>query len=335
MNSELSVIVPVYNVEPYVAMCIESLKAQTLENFEVIIVDDGSQDNSISICEELIAGDDRFKIIHKENGGLMSAWKEGVRNAKGTYIGFVDSDDWVDADMFSVLLRDIKKYEADILCSGHIAENPNEQIIATRDKLYIFEGKDIREKFVKDYCCSYFSSISNPTVCRWDKIYKKEIVLNNMEFFNEKVSLAEDFNANIAMILNSNKIVLIPDFTPYHYRFNPKSIVNTVNPKAFKNIKHLSEACGAICKNYNSDDFYINSFIGNILFEEVKRICRGKVNADIRKELNKNLSYCNADYYLTAYSKCRNNKITSLSCLLIKMKCFLVLHLLLVIKVHI
>lgn len=120
-----------------------------------------------------------------------------------------------------------------MVVSGYIAEGYTSRLKYSRDKLYVFEGEAIECQFLKDYCCSYFKSVSGPSICRWDKLYRKSILLNNIDFFNEKVSLAEDFNANIPVILDANKIVLLPNFTPYHYRYNPKSIVNTINPKAF------------------------------------------------------------------------------------------------------
>ena len=235
---DLSIIVPVYNVELYVKRCIESLVAQDAKNFEVIIVDDGSTDDSISICKELIECDSRFKIVHKLNGGLMSAWKRGLQESRGEYIGFVDSDDWIDSNMFSVLMQCIKKYDADIVCSGYVAESLNQSTIVSRKSQFIFEGEAIRSKFIPQYCSSYLDTECNPTICRWDKIYRKEILMNNFKYFDERISMGEDFNTNIPVFLSAEKIILIPDFYPYHYRDNPKSIVNTISNK-YKQIKTI------------------------------------------------------------------------------------------------
>ena len=102
---KLSVIVPVYNVEKYLLECVNSIQTQTYKDLEIILVNDGSKDKSGAICDEIVASDSRVSVIHKSNGGLMSAWKTGVIHAKGEYIGFVDSDDWIDADMYSVLIE--------------------------------------------------------------------------------------------------------------------------------------------------------------------------------------------------------------------------------------
>lgn len=308
MNAKpkISIIIPVYNVELYVEKCINSIKSQTFSAFEAIIVDDGSKDSSIEICENLIKGDARFTILHKENGGLMSAWKYGVSHASCDYIGFVDSDDWVDANMYEVLYSSMEENNADIIVSGYIIEGNSFQTRWTRDELYIYEGDAIRNEFIKEYCCSYFHSKSRPSINRWDKLYRKDLILKNMALFNEKVSLAEDFNMNIPIIIDAKKVVLLPDFTPYHYRFNPRSIVNTINLNAFYNIKELGYAWRKISQSKCFESVYIESFIGNIIFEEVNRICRYTSFADFNTDkLNKNLELCNGYHYLRCYAHVR------------------------------
>lgn len=306
-HPSISIIIPVYNVEQYVEKCVNSIMSQTYTDFEAIIVDDGSKDKSIDICEKLIKHDSRFKILHKKNGGLMSAWKFGLKHALGEYIGFVDSDDWVDSNMYYELHKSIKEYDADIVVSGYITENDSVMNRWTRDKLYVFEGDAIRNAFIKDYCCSYFHSTSNPSICRWDKLYKKDILQNNLSFFNENISLAEDFNTNIAVLLDARKIVLLPNFTPYHYRYNPKSIVNTINPKAFYNIKELGNTCSDIQKLKQFKSVYVESFIGNIIFEEINRICRSISFSNLKsEELYNNIELCNGYHYLNCYAHVRS-----------------------------
>ena len=305
-NFELSIIVPVFNVEQYICKCIESIQNQTLNYFEVIVVDDGSTDNSLSLCRDLTYNDSRFRIVHKNNGGLMSAWKYGVSIAKGEYIGFVDSDDWIDSNMFEILLSNIKYYDSDLVFSGYITEGQNFKTYVGRDKLYIYENAQVRDSFIKEYCNSHFSSKSNPTICRWDKIYRKEILLKNFNNYNESISMGEDFNTNIAYLLDAQKVVLLPHFTPYHYRYNPKSIVNTISPKAFYNIKKLADTCTTICNNKNFKTLYIDSFIGNMIFEELNRICSSHyINSCT---ISKNISLCNGLYFLDIYYQVRKTK---------------------------
>ncbi len=110
----VSIVVPVYNAEKYLMKCLESIKNQTLKDFECILVDDGSTDTSGFICDSFASGDDRFSVIHLVNGGVSRARNEGIKKARGEYIGFVDSDDWIDSDMFETLYRDAKNSNAEI-----------------------------------------------------------------------------------------------------------------------------------------------------------------------------------------------------------------------------
>lgn len=110
---EISIIVPVYKVEPYLRKCVDSILAQTFTDFEVILVDDGSPDNSGKICDEYASKDSRVRVIHKKNGGLSSARNAGIDVARGKYLGFVDSDDYIEKDMYELLYDNIVKEQAD------------------------------------------------------------------------------------------------------------------------------------------------------------------------------------------------------------------------------
>ena len=111
----ISVIVPVYNVESYVAECIESIQNQTYMNLEIILVDDGSKDMSGDICDQYAAYDERIKVIHQENGGLSAARNTGIEAANGDYISFVDSDDYIGLTLFEDMLQLLKEYDLDII----------------------------------------------------------------------------------------------------------------------------------------------------------------------------------------------------------------------------
>ncbi|MDU2552528.1 MAG: glycosyltransferase family 2 protein, partial [Staphylococcus epidermidis] len=112
--SEISIIVPVYNVENYLKKCVESILSQTFTDFELLLVDDGSTDSSGEMCDELKRLDERIKVIHKENGGLSSARNAGIDVAKGKYLTFVDSDDYIDTHMLEVLYKNMVHEDADL-----------------------------------------------------------------------------------------------------------------------------------------------------------------------------------------------------------------------------
>ena len=127
---KVSVVIPVYNTETYLKKCLNSVRNQTLREIEMICVDDGSTDGSLRILEEYARADSRIKVIHKENGGLVSARKAGVALAVGQYTGYVDSDDWIDSGMYEYLYRTALQNQADMVSSG-----------------YFFEGNYITEHF--------------------------------------------------------------------------------------------------------------------------------------------------------------------------------------------
>ena len=119
MGEKISVIVPVYNVEQYLEKCVESIINQTYKNLEIILVNDGSTDNSGKLCDELAKKDERIKVIHKENGGLSDARNRGIEEATAKVIGFIDSDDYIDKDMYKILFENLNKTGADLSMCGH------------------------------------------------------------------------------------------------------------------------------------------------------------------------------------------------------------------------
>ena len=125
MNDLISIIVPVYKVEKYLRRCIDSILAQTYQNIEVLLVDDGSPDNSGAICDEYADKDSHVRVFHKPNGGVSSARNLGLMEAKGQYIGFVDADDYIDKTMYEVLLDNLLQEQADISICSYNQEDKN------------------------------------------------------------------------------------------------------------------------------------------------------------------------------------------------------------------
>ena len=123
----ISVIVPVYNKEIYLEECVDSVRAQTYENIEILLVNDGSTDGSKALCESYERKDKRIRVLSKENGGLMSAWIHGLKEAKGEYICFVDSDDWIDPDMLEKLAEGISGNDREVICSNYIIEKTDKK----------------------------------------------------------------------------------------------------------------------------------------------------------------------------------------------------------------
>lgn len=165
----ISVIVPVYNVENYLRKCLESIINQTYKNLEIILIDDGSTDNSGKICDEYAAKDNRIKLIHKPNGGISDARNAGLEIAKGEYIGFVDSDDYIAEDMYEFLYNFAVKNNLDVAMCGskHVF---NGKVIPDNEfKMAIFEKQD---EMIKNL----FSAIYGGGISVWNKLFKKSCI---------------------------------------------------------------------------------------------------------------------------------------------------------------
>ncbi len=217
-NSEvlISIIMPIYKAEDYLNNSITSILNQTLENFELILVDDGSPDNSGKICDELALNDNRIKVIHKENGGASTARNAGLDIAQGEFIAFVDSDDWIEPNMFETLFNLAKEHNADISQCNYIkVENEDEKII-NDDKEIIISFNNI-ESLNNLYNEMYVS-----TVVLWNKIYKKSL-FNKIRFPNMRIF--EDEAIMYKLLFESKKLVYT-NKKLYYYRNTPDSIMD-------------------------------------------------------------------------------------------------------------
>ena len=212
-QEKVSVIVPVYNVEKYLRECLDSVIAQTYQNMEIILVDDGSKDLSGKICDEYQRKDCRIQVIHKENQGLSLARKTGVNHAQGTYTVFVDSDDYVDQMFVETQVDEIEKAGADMVVTGFqmIKEGRMRTAIVPKKKETI-SGEEMQERFLRQE--QYVNSM-------WNKLYRTKI-LKEVEF--PLKILFEDF-AVIYKIIAKCKTVRLSTELLYCYRVRENSIM--------------------------------------------------------------------------------------------------------------
>lgn len=234
----VSVIVPIYNVEPYLRRCIDSLLGQTYPYLEIILVNDGSPDNCGSICDEYAAKDSRIRVIHKTNAGLGMARNSGLDIATGDFVVFVDSDDYVKENYVEVLLRNAVEVGADLVATGlyrhsydgHMRQKP----ITQRREIW---GKaDMVEKVLLPIIGA---SPEHPeeveremSVCV--NIYKRSLIeKNSLRFLSEREYVSEDIFFNISYILNADRVVLYPECL-YIYSENPTSLTSTYRVDRFE-----------------------------------------------------------------------------------------------------
>ena len=202
MNETISIIIPVYNVEKYLNKCLNSVIEQTYKNIEVILIDDGSTDNSGKICDEYAKNDIRIKIIHQQNGGVSTARNNGLEHATGKYITFVDSDDYIEKEMIETMAKKIMKKNADIVICGVTDRDEENNIInqSLNKKENVFNNIEAIKEMLDEKLFN--------CVC-WAKLYKKELFRNIK--FNSKIRIAEDMDVLYRVFYKSNKIIQIPE----------------------------------------------------------------------------------------------------------------------------
>lgn len=340
MKPQISIIIPVYNTEQFLKSCINSLINQSFENCEFIFVDDGSTDQSCNLIRSYKKNDNRIKLVMQDNKGVSSARNTGILNSKGEYIGFVDSDDYIESDMYEILYKEIQIEDCDVIISHFEEELNGYKRIKTynliknelMDKTYI--QNNILPLFIKD------DSLN--TVC--NKLYKKSIIDENNIRFPKGLPLGEDgiFNMTYFSKCNSCKYI---DYTGYHYRevhgsatrnlnkhdyfqreldvynFDLEKLIDipqNIDIKSLKSVKLINNIKSNIYiyfeKNQGKSIFYKCKYIKNIVnkkeIKEALEIYLSNVNITGRYE--KLFLFCMKNkltillYILCIYSKIRN-----------------------------
>lgn len=211
---KISIIVPVYNVERYLVDCIESIRNQSLTDIEIILVDDGSLDNSGAICDDYALKDDRIKVIHKKNGGLSSARNAGLEVAVGEYIGFVDSDDWVDSEMYGFLYKNAVEKQAEIAVCNIAKMGPDGKFsnFDEGNTDILFTRAEGMEELIRNQKLTFSSC---------NKIYKRKLF---MDCRYDETIILEDMNISYRLLNQANNIFYTAR-PMYFYRFNDSSIL--------------------------------------------------------------------------------------------------------------
>lgn len=227
MDDLLSIVIPAYNIEKYISRCLDSLINQTYHNLEIIVVNDGSTDNTSIIIDEYSHKDKRIIPIHKDNEGVSIARLVGMKKANGSYVGFVDGDDVVDNDMFELLMNNAKKYDADISHCGYVMDFPDghSDMYYGTNKIIIQDNKT----GLKDLLLGEFVE---PGL--WNKIYKKNLIINYINNVNMDYSIRnlEDLLVNYFMFKESN-LSVYQDVCKYHYTLRKSSAATGINKNKF------------------------------------------------------------------------------------------------------
>ena len=274
MNGDvkISVIVPVYNDAKYIDRCVSSIRKQTYKNLDIVLVDDGSKDESASLCDGYARKDSRIHVQHKENGGLVSAWTVGFKSSTGKYVCFVDGDDWIEKDMIEKMAAcliensqshdkrqnreqnnemnvehnnvqsDNRNYslgsELQVVCGGCVidrADGSSEKECSRLDA-GVYEGADDLERIRKDILGNEIRTI---IMSRCMKLISRELLEKNLLFTDEKVTMGEDVTIMFPVLLDAERIVIMKDTYDYHYVYNTGSMVHAYDKGMLDGIHRL------------------------------------------------------------------------------------------------
>ena len=226
--TKVSIVVPIYNVENYLDRCVKSLLNQTLKDIEIILVDDESPDNCPKMCDDYAKCDARVKVIHKKNGGLGYARNSGLEVAKGEFVAFVDSDDFVDLKMYETLYDLAKKHELDTVYSSCVfyKDENTHSFKKEVDKFETFIGKEEIDNFLLEMVGPLPNSSSDVKYMMsvWKAIYSKRILdEKGIKFCSEREFISEDILFHIDYLKNTQKIGFSPNYF-YYYQINETSL---------------------------------------------------------------------------------------------------------------
>jgi glycosyltransferase involved in cell wall biosynthesis len=311
-NPLISIIVPVYRVpEIFLRQCIESCINQTNSNYELIMVDDGSPDRCGEICDSYAKKHSQIKVIHKENGGLVSSRNAGYKAASGEWITFVDGDDWISPDMINDLQKEIANYEGKCInvffwCT--VQELPNASIKYGKWDWNLYEDHKMYEntdcKWLAANVLDYKAGVASATA----KLYRKSWCIKNNIYHNPKLRQgAEAYDFNMRSFYFSKRCVFLCKFF-YHYRFNNESISKKVNIENTKYIIQCLDTISDFIKSTDNPGYFKEAFDRRIAFLMVTMAMNTYFSPENKMPLSDKIKYFKRDIYTNSYFK--NNLIT-------------------------
>ena len=302
INPLISVIIPCYNIEKYISNTIDSILNQTFNNFEVILVNDGSVDNTGKILDEYLKKDDRIKVIHKKNQGVAIARNTGLLESNGEYIYFLDGDDYVSTSYFEDMSKIILKNNLEIIISPYYIEKDNKKFLLISNIKEKYYNRDfiLKNLFTRKICKAAIGT----------SLIKKEIIVKNNIFFNEKLSYSEDYHFIIRIFFKAKNFYYTnkPYFT--YVQREGSAINSKLNLKRLDTLKALIDLENNLnIENKNLKNyfylFYAISFIGNINVLSKQKDLKKESRNLYLKELNlymkrlNNLKFiCNKEYFI-------------------------------------
>jgi glycosyltransferase involved in cell wall biosynthesis len=255
MLPKISVVIPVYNVEKHIKRCIDSVLNQTYQDFEIILIDDGSEDQSGQICDEYANKDKRVKVIHKENARVSAARNDGIKMAKGKYLSFIDSDDWIEPEMFQVMVNKAEELNLDfIMCDYKKRFNKYEDHRSQPIRSGYYSTEEIKKELFP--CLIMFEYIEfPPTISNWVCIFNLEFIRKNNLYYDEDIHYCEDSILGSKMMYHATNFYYLKGYYFYNYFYNPASTTNTYNGKKWNYYQIINDRLIEYFGKTNDFDF--------------------------------------------------------------------------------
>lgn len=257
MSDKISIIIPVYNVEPYLSKCLNSVINQTYSNLEILCIDDGSTDNCGVILDEYVKKDNRIIVIHKKNGGVSSAKNIGLTKSTGNYIGFVDPDDYIEPEMFEILYNSIINNKSQIsICSYFIDTDDNSKPITNKITInnVIKQRELLLYPLQRDDFMGYCGYL-------WNKLFSADLIKNIK--FDENIRYAEDvlFYTN-AVLSKEECIGVYNDIHLYHYYQHENAVTKTKSANLRADVLKVYSRISQMMNNqgFSEDSYWANGF---------------------------------------------------------------------------
>lgn len=242
MQPLVSIVVPIYNTEEFLSQCVESLLAQSMTNLEIILVNDGSPDGSAAIVDQYAQQDPRIKTVHQSNRGLPGARNAGMAVATGQYLGFVDSDDWVEEHMFAKLLATIEEFDSDVVMCDYTKVSGNRHTHRCSNlRGGHFDRAQIEDEILPSSIMD--KGLEGPAILAvWRCLYRRSFLAKRSIKFDEAAKYSEDYLFSLEVMINANSFTYLKDHHLYMYRSNPESLSQTLKSDSWTKYTYLNEA---------------------------------------------------------------------------------------------
>lgn len=304
MQPLISIVIPIYNVERYVSTCVQSVLKQTYKNLEVLLIDDGSTDSSATLCDQMKEQDSRIQVIHKTNEGLGLARNTGLQLAKGEYIAFVDSDDYIANDMIETLYERICLYQSDVCFCNYYRVESGKVPFSTEDnpkQAHLYSKEEVKGLLLNMICAPMKENLDivfMPSVCMG--LYSMSLISSyDMGFHSERELISEDLIFNLEFLSKARTVCYIPKCL-YYYRYNPSSLSKSYKKNRFELEK----------KQYN----YL-AMAGHLPIEEeeyqqrIKRMFLGRVRACVKQEVGRRGERSRKEIYSSIKKICSDSLV--------------------------